>query len=128
MFGSSQLYEIYTHTSLPEEDATKLVRQGFSAWAFLFHIPWLLYQRLWTEALLFTLLYSATIALGDYYSLSDTVVGALQIALQFWLGANASDLRAQALERKNYVLTDVTTGSSALEAERRYYHVHTACL
>lgn len=124
MFGSSQLYEIYRNPSLPEEEASVLVRQGFSIWAFVFHIGWLLYHRLWLETAVFFALYVGSVLLGERYGLSEMAVGILQLALQVWLAANAADIRAKALERKGFTFEDVSTGTSALEAERRYYYTH----
>jgi len=126
MFRSAQLYEIYRHPSLSEEDATVLVRQGFSVWAFLFHIGWLLYHRLWLEGALFAAIYVGVIAVASTYGMGELAIGVLQIALQFWLAVSASDMEGAALERRGYVLNDVSSGESALEAERRYYYTHEA--
>lgn len=128
MFGSTHLYEIHRHPTKDESEATLLVRQGFSIWAFLFHAGWLLYHRLWLEAVLFFAIYVGTVLVGDRYDLSAFAVGAMQIALQFWLAVNANDMRAAALDRRGFELVDVTTGTSELDAERRYYYAHTAHL
>lgn len=126
MFRSAQLYEIYRHPSLNEEDATVLVRQGFSVWAFLFHIGWLLYHRLWLESALFAAVYIGVIALAGNYGVGEIAIGVLQIALQFWLAVSVADMEGAALERRGFVLNDVSSGESPLEAERRYYYTHEA--
>ncbi|MBN8543927.1 MAG: DUF2628 domain-containing protein [Alphaproteobacteria bacterium] len=124
MFNSIQLYEIYQHPNKPEEEATVLVRQGFSIFAFLFHGAWLLYQRLWLEAILFTVLLVASVMVGQKLGWSEVSIGIIQLALQCWLAANASEIRGAALERRGFILRDVSTGSNVLDAERRYYYSH----
>jgi hypothetical protein len=126
MFRSVKIFEVYTHPSRDAEDATVLVRQGASAWAFLFHMFWLAYHKLWLETAVFFALYVATILLGQSYGVSETVIGVLQLALQSLLALSAADIRAAALERKGYVLKDITTGASEIEAERFYYYTHAA--
>lgn len=126
MFGSTHLYEIHRHPTKDEMDAILLVRQGFSIWAFLFHVGWLLYHRLWIEGTLFLALYVGTVMIGERYDLSPVTIGLMQLALQFWLAVNASDIRAAALERKGFELVDVTTGTSELDAEHRYYYASAA--
>lgn len=124
MFNSQQVYEIYRHPSLPEEEAAMFVRRGFAIWAFIFHIGWLLYHRLWIEAAVFTALFVGAVMLGQHYGLSEVAIGGIQLALQVWLAVSAADVEAGALERRGFVLEDVATGASALEAERRYYYSH----
>ncbi|MFZ4125601.1 MAG: DUF2628 domain-containing protein [Rickettsiales bacterium] len=121
MFGSTHLYEVYHHPTKPEEEATVLVRQGFSLWAFLFHGAWLLYHRLWLEAVLFIALLVAAVWVGQQLGWSEMTIGIIQLALQFWLAANASDMRGAALERKGFIFNDVSVSRSAFEAEQRYY-------
>jgi hypothetical protein len=125
MFNNTHLYEVYHHPDLPAEEATMLVRQGISIWAFFFHIGWLIYHRLWLESVVFFILYAGAIILGERLGLSEVTIGILQLALQTWLATSAADIRGHALERKGFALVDVATGKSQLEAERHYYYTHT---
>lgn len=124
MFNSTQFFEVYHHPLKPEEDSIELVRQGFSLYAFVLHGAWLLYHRLWLEAVLFTALFVALVGVGQQLGWSHITIGITQLALQFWLATNAAEIQGAALERKGFVLRDVSTGSNALDAQRRYYDGH----
>jgi hypothetical protein len=124
MFGATQLFEVYHDASLPDEEAIVLVRQGFSIPAFVFHIGWLLYHRLWIEGAIFMALYVGIVMAGDHYGFSSASLAIGQLALQCLLGANAADIRGLILEHRGFKLVDVATGTSAWDAERRYYYAH----
>jgi hypothetical protein len=121
MFDRTHIYEVYENPGLPEEEQTELVCLGFSIWAFLFHIFWLAYKRLWFAFVVFAALYGGVVAIGESFGLSPVAIGLMQLVLQFWLGASAAELRAESLERQGYRLVDVATAESAWRAERRYY-------
>ena len=121
MFDRTHIYEVYENPGLPEEEQTELVCLGFSIWAFLFHIFWLAYKRLWFAFVVFVALYGGVVAIGESFGLSPVAIGLMQLVLQFWLGASAAELRAESLERQGYRLVDVATAESAWRAERRYY-------
>jgi hypothetical protein len=121
MFDRTHIYEVYENAGLPEEDRTELVCLGFSIWAFLFHIFWLAYQRLWLAFVVFAAIYGGVIAVAESVGLHPLAIGAIQLILQFWLGASAAELRTESLERRGYRLVDVSSAESAVRAERRYY-------
>ncbi|MFO0068549.1 MAG: DUF2628 domain-containing protein, partial [Alphaproteobacteria bacterium] len=98
----------------------ELVRLGFSIWAFLFHVLWLGYQRLWVAFVVFAILYGGAAALGESAGLGPFAIGLIQLTMQFWLAASAADLRAESLERRGYKLVDVASAESQVRAERRY--------
>ena len=116
--------EIYTvHQRGEGEDALAtvvLVREGFSFWAFLFHIFWLLYQRQFLAALLFLPLYLAPAMAAEYFAVSAIGAGVAQLAVQVWLGSCAHDIQRATLARKGYALVDVACAPSALLAEQRF--------
>jgi hypothetical protein len=121
MFDRTHIYEIYQNPDLAEEDQIELVRLGFSLWAFVFHVFWLLYQRLWLAFVVFATLYGGAVALGESAGLSALAIGLIQLTLQLWLGASAAELRAESLERRGFRLVDVASAESEVRAERRYY-------
>ena len=120
MLDRTHIYEIYQNPDLPEEDQIELVRLGFSIWAFLFHVLWLGYQRLWLAFVVFAILYGGAAALGESVGLSPLAIGFVQLTLQLWLAASAAELRAESLERRGYRLVDVASAESQVRAERRY--------
>ncbi|MBK1659782.1 DUF2628 domain-containing protein [Paracraurococcus ruber] len=72
-----------------------LVREGFSWAACLLALPWLLWHRLWLEAIG----YLGLILLLAAFVPRDAALP-VAVALQFLLGAQAQDLRRAALTRR----------------------------
>jgi hypothetical protein len=116
--------EIYTVHQKGEGEAALaevvLVREGFSFWAFLFHVFWLLYQRQFLAALLFLPIYLAPAMAAEYFAVSAIGAGIAQLAVQVWLGSAAHDIQRATLTRKGYRLVDVVCAPSALLAEQRF--------
>jgi hypothetical protein len=107
----------------PEARAESVVfiREGFSWFGFLFHVFWLLFNRLWLEAIAaFVLLIGLgylLVALGA----GQGVAGGLGILLNFIVGFEGNDLRRWKLERCGYDFIGPVTGRSFEDAERRFF-------
>lgn len=116
---------IYTVHEKPEakepSDRIVLVREGFSLWAFVFHILWLLAHRCWRMAFAFAGLMLLVDFIGRSFDLSTTGIGLLQLGLQFWLGCVANDCRRASLARIGYDEISVVCAETELLAERRYF-------
>lgn len=98
-----------------------LVREGFSFWALVFNVLWLLAHKCWRMALYFTLLLICIDKGGDLIALSSATKFVLQFGAQYWLGCVGNDCRRISLQRSGYEEVDVVTGESELLAERRYF-------
>jgi Protein of unknown function (DUF2628) len=72
-----------------------LVREGFSWVAFLLALPWLLWHRLWLEAVAYL---GLVLLLAAF--VPEAAALPVALALQFLLGAQAQDLRRAALARR----------------------------
>jgi hypothetical protein len=88
-----------------------LLREGFS-WGALFFGPiWLAIHRAWI---------AAAIALAAYVIIAvtahDFVLAALMITLVLLLGLSGQDLRRWSLDNRGYLLSQVVTGRTELEA------------
>ena len=103
-----------------------LVREGFSIGAFIFTILWLLTHRLWAASALFFVLMFAVAKAILMFQMNPVMAGALQLGLQFWLGATARDMQRESLARRGYKLTDIVVAESQLMGARRYYDRHQA--
>ncbi|TCZ60850.1 DUF2628 domain-containing protein [Roseicella aquatilis] len=86
--------------------APVLVREGFSWGAFLLTLPWLLWHRLWLEAVAWlglVLLLAAVVP--------DRAALPVALALQFLAGAHGHDLRRAALARRGRPVADVVVAA-----------------
>lgn len=120
-----QRTKIYTVYECPEKpdaaDRVELVQEGFSFAAFLLHVLWLLYQRLWIPALAYVALLAGLGYAGEQIGISRISMAALQLLLQLMLGYVAYDLQRWRLTRRGYRFTGVVAAESVLNAQRRYY-------
>ena len=98
------------HARAGDRPRTRLVREGFSLWAFLFGPLWLLWRGLWL-ALLGYGLAAAGIAL-----LPQAWGGWAALALQLLLGLHARDLERWTLRRRGFVTEGVVAARDADEA------------
>jgi len=104
-----------------EAEQTIFVKEGF-CWPALF-IPflWFIYHRMW---LVLTLYVFTMVLLGVLPELMgyDTYIGgALSIAVQFVLAAEANDLRRWTLRRSGFEFVNVVHGPSLFIAESAYF-------
>jgi hypothetical protein len=98
------------------------VKEGFSWWALAAPLPWLLYQRLWLEALTLAIAMLAAFAVFWGSSEAGEMAGnVVLLALNVILGFSANDLRRWALERRGQNLVAVVVGASEDDCERRFF-------
>ena len=90
--------------------ATRLVREGFSVWAFLFGPLWLLWHALWLALLGYLLLAFAISFIPDPWE------NPAALALQVLLGLHARDLQRWTLRRRGFLTEGVVAGRDEEEA------------
>lgn len=121
MQTKAERYTIHANPRDPYADENlAVIREGFSFWAFLFHVFYLLYKRQWLGILIFLPLYVSVLLLEDYAGVPSYVVAILQLGVQIWLGAAAYDLHRAQYELVGWKLVDVTVAQGELAAEQRY--------
>jgi hypothetical protein len=99
--------------------ATVFVRDGFSWLAFFFPPLWLLWHRLWIEALLAFAALGLISAAGEYWDLG--LAGALLgLLASFYFGLEGQALRIAALRRRGWREWGVVGGDSVDDADARY--------
>jgi len=124
MFGSvkTKIYTVHVNPDKPDPaDRVELVREGFSVWAFLFHVFWLLYSRLWLATLGYMAILMGLMLFAEAVKISQLSFGMLQLFMQVTLGFIAHDLQRSKLRRRGYALTDVVAAETELNAQRRYH-------
>lgn len=100
------------------------VKEGFSWPAFFAPLPWLLYQRLWLEALAWFVGMAALFALAggtQEGQAGESGLNVLVLLLNALLGFVANDLRRWALERRGRPLVAVVSGARFDDCERRFF-------
>jgi hypothetical protein len=97
-----RIWTVHVLPSSPErpqpEARAVLLREGFSWPAFLVPVLWLAWHRLWLFALGYLVVAGAVVA-----SLPDSAGFPVALALQYFVGVHARDLRRRALARRGYV-------------------------
>lgn len=119
------MMKVYTvHIQPGASDALEkpeFVREGFNIFAFLFTFLWAFYHRLWGAGLFLIAFHMAFYSMLDAGLIARGSVEMAQLAFQIIVGLQGHDWIRLQLEKKGYVLSDVVTGGSLIEAERRYF-------
>jgi len=94
--------------------APVLVREGFSWGALLFGPVWLAVHRAWIAAVIVLATTVLIVLLTE-----GIVLAALLVALVLLLGLSGQDLRRWSLDHRGFLLAQVLTAHSELEALQR---------
>ncbi|MGB6534837.1 MAG: DUF2628 domain-containing protein [Xanthobacteraceae bacterium] len=107
--------------SWPNPDRFAFVRDGFSFWAFLLAVPWMLWHRMWLELVVY-LVVAAGIESGlRYAGASDWALAIVALALSLLVAMESGTLRRFALGRRGYRTVGVVSAADCDEAERRFF-------
>jgi len=98
------------HAKPGARPGTRLVREGFSFWAFLFGPLWLLWHALWLALLAYLLLAVAIAFIPDPWE------GWATLALQVLMGLHARDIQRWTLGRRGFATEGVVAGRDEEEA------------
>lgn len=105
------------------DDAEGIVvlKDGFNWFAFLLPPLWALWHRLWWVALALTGLMVAVQGGAMAFDLDERAVDVLGLALTFWVGCEANDLRRWSIRRRGWQDLGLVDARSQDEAERRFF-------
>ena len=121
MFGSMKIYTVHVK---PEDVGSRFkpvfIKEGFNGTAFIFTLFWAFYQRLWGVALALIVITGILLMLLKAQFLTHTSVTAIHLGVHFIVGFHANDWIRSRLNRKGYILSDVTAADSYLRAQQRY--------
>ncbi|WP_312794712.1 DUF2628 domain-containing protein [Tianweitania sp.] len=108
-------------SDLPQaQDRAVLVRDGFSFWAFLLPVIWLLFHRLWIEALAALALMVAAGALATQFGGHPLLGLSLSLLTQLYFGLEARNLKVNAMRRRGWRVWGPVEALNHQEAELRY--------
>lgn len=96
------------------------VRDGFSLLAFLLAPFWLLWRRLWIEAVLVIAALFGLAALQDGFGIGASAVAGLWFLVALYVGLEGGALRAAALARRGWREWGVVRAHNRGDAEIRY--------
>ncbi|CAM5773642.1 DUF2628 domain-containing protein [Bosea minatitlanensis] len=102
-------------------ERARVIPDGFSWGAFLFHGLWLLGQRLWLATLLLALIWGAVIVVHSRFGFHLSALSLIYWAIALFLGIEGRNLVVRKLARKGWQLADVVEARTLAEAERRYF-------
>jgi hypothetical protein len=126
MFRKVKTYLVFNKPELPESaDALNqepvIIADSFNFKAFIFHILWALYHRLWKTVTLLVLSFGGLQALESYGILSKAASQPIQLGVLALLGFSASGMLSRKLEGKGYTLDALIVAESPESAELRYF-------
>ncbi len=100
-------------------ESSMFVKEGFSMPAFLFSLFWALYHRVWRLAVLVLAFYIVAnkALLAGVIDLHFRLI--VEMGFLAWVGFQAGEWRAKALERQGFVLLDIVMARSEAEARQR---------
>jgi len=105
----------------PDPERFVFVRDGFSFWAFVVSVLWMLWHRMGLVLLIYVVIGGVVEAGLRYAGASDLILGAVALAISFLIGAEASTLRRFTLERRGFTAVGVVSGDDLEVAERRFF-------
>ncbi len=103
-----------------DPEGTVLVRDGFAFLAFFLPVVWLLWHRLWIEALIAFAITVGLAALGN--TTGFAVAGPLlSLLVSLYAGLEGAALRVAALRRRGWSEAGVVEADSKDDAETRWF-------
>lgn len=115
------LYSVYvrppaTGREAPRNEKIRLIKSGFSWFAFVFPLVWLLFQRVWGWFLVILALEIGLVALINRLELPEWSLLLSGVAVMLYVGVSARDWLGSALERRGYRLIAMVSGEDEDEA------------
>ncbi|MEM1047031.1 MAG: DUF2628 domain-containing protein [Pseudomonadota bacterium] len=113
------------HMKAPSGDRTKdaldavFIPEGFSLWAFLFPIPWMLINRMWLILMTFIVVTGFLEYGANFFG--RIIPGVFLILATGLFAFEAYALRRWTIEGKGYRLVGIASGRSLADAEQRFF-------
>jgi hypothetical protein len=118
--------KIYTVHLKPDEsdeiERLRFVSEGFNLYAFIFHIFWALYHRMWRFAGILIGINAVLVALlWSFGEFGPPTQNICQIGIQLWVGFVANDFLRAKLKRDGFITYALVSGENELRAEQRFF-------
>ena len=102
-------------------DELVFIKDGFSVWAMIGSIFWMIYHHLWLPLIGFLLAITVLSGLAHLFGASPGSGGILFVGLSVAFGFLANDIRRVVLERQQYKMIGAIAGHTKIECERRFF-------
>ncbi len=102
-------------------DGTILVKEGFSWFAFLAPILWLLVKRMWIVFAIYAAFLAILVSISASGTVPPEVLSAVSLAANLVLGFEGSDLYRWSLARRRYRERGIVAGDDVTAAEHRLF-------
>jgi hypothetical protein len=102
-------------------DDVVLLREGFSWWALIFPLPWLVIKGMWIVLLVALGVQFAIWGLAEALGLSDTIRLILSLSINFILALEGNNLLRWTYERRGFEELGLVHGEDLDEAEYRFF-------
>jgi len=102
-------------------DELVFIKEGFSFWAMVGSVFWMVYHHLWLPLIGFVIALLALISLAHQFGASPDAGGVLFFGLSVAFGFLANDIRRMVLMRNQYRLVGAIAGQSKIDCERRFF-------
>ena len=113
-------YTVYAPADQAPENLV-FVKEGFSWFAFLLPLIWLLMRRAWRSSLIYFALTIVLSTLAAAFGLDPSVLIAPTLLANLFIGLEAAALHQAALNRRGFHHIASVQGTSQTEAERHYF-------
>ena len=117
-----RIYTVHELAGAPADGkGIVFLREGFSVPALVFTVFWLAFARQWLALAFYASAAIALAVLGEWAGVRPEVLMILSLAMQFFLGVSANDIRRWTLERHGYRDIGIAAGRTLEEAERDFF-------
>jgi hypothetical protein len=107
--------------AMPDPERFEFVRDGFSVWAFLFSVLWMLRYRMWLILFVYVVVVAGVETLLRYVGISRPLLAVVGLLISLLVGIEASTLRRFKLARRGWKNIGVVSGDDLEDAERRFF-------
>ncbi|MEJ2125404.1 MAG: DUF2628 domain-containing protein [Alphaproteobacteria bacterium] len=116
------IYERYPASEDIEQRASELVfvKEGFSIFAFLAPLIWLLFNRMWWEAAAFFCLMMFLEITVSLLGIGPEITAVISFLINIIFAFEARNLQRYGLERNGYSMIAIVSGRNLDEAEQRF--------
>ncbi len=108
--------------SATDPERFAFVRDGFSVWAFLLAILWMLWHRMWLVLLIYVVVVVGVETALHYAGIPGPVLGIVGLLISLLVGIEASTLRRFTLARRGWKNVGIVSAHDLEDAERRFFH------
>jgi Protein of unknown function (DUF2628) len=105
----------------PDPERFVFVRDGFSVWAFLFSVLWMLWYRLWLVLLIYVIVAAGLEAGLRAAGIPGPLLGLVGLLLSLLVGIESATLRRFKLARSGWKNVGVVSGDDLEGAEQRFF-------